>query len=490
MTLDMLVLLDQLSGFSPLGPPPAGVLPVEGVRLGAGGAAPDARCVCVEPAPDACESRVLLSCGEERILLDTPDLAGVLNRLLSVFERFACWERDMLAALSQNASLQTLLDVGCGLIPNPVVISDASHDSLAVRFPTDAVTGELAGLDRLHAPIPPHRLAAINRALAPEIKNPRAFVSHSGAFSNPAVLKNLYSGETLIGWLVILNAQPEDIHLLQWFASHMSDYIERWFEIGDKTGPLYAQAGGVFLSLLSEENIEEERIVVRLNGIDWRAEDRKRVFCLCGGDVLTRPLLQRLLPESFPGCYAVTYDESLLLFCNLRTCAEERLLRELPALLESCGASCGVSYAFTDIAKLKDHFRQAQVAAQYGKKSAGAINICGDYALAYLRDVLWKNLSADLRHPALRQLKDYDAKNQTEYYWTLLVYLLSERELTLTADTLRVHRNTAVYRVARLKELTGLDFDGVATRMHLMVSFLIEDGLDLTHVRDLRGRGA
>ena len=44
-----------------------------------------------------------------------------------------------------------------------------------------------------------------------------------------------------------------------------------------------------------------------------------------------------------------------------------------------------------------------------------------------------------------------------------------------TAKRLFIHRNSLLYRVQRIEELTALDLDDPATRLHLLLSYAVLD---------------
>lgn len=58
---------------------------------------------------------------------------------------------------------------------------------------------------------------------------------------------------------------------------------------------------------------------------------------------------------------------------------------------------------------------------------------------------------------ALVPLREYDDSHNTELVATLKAYLETSFNLTKTAETLCVHPNTIVYRLRRIKEITGRD---------------------------------
>jgi sugar diacid utilization regulator len=70
---------------------------------------------------------------------------------------------------------------------------------------------------------------------------------------------------------------------------------------------------------------------------------------------------------------------------------------------------------------------------------------------------------------ALRPLLEYDRRHHTELVETLRAYLASGTNLTKSARRLTVHPNTVVYRLGRIRELTGRDPQAVD---ELLVLFL------------------
>ena len=94
--------------------------------------------------------------------------------------------------------------------------------------------------------------------------------------------------------------------------------------------------------------------------------------------------------------------------------------------------------------------------------------------LNYVKETLRNHLSIDIWRRELQLLKNYDEKHQTEYYHTLYMYLLEERNQTLTAQKLHIHRNTLVKRIGRIQELIPVDLSDTQTRLQLLFSFFVQ----------------
>ena len=64
----------------------------------------------------------------------------------------------------------------------------------------------------------------------------------------------------------------------------------------------------------------------------------------------------------------------------------------------------------------------------------------------------------------------YDTAQQTEYLDTLRVYLQTNRSVRATAGYLHVHRNTVNYRIARIRELFGVDLEDFSLITQVLLS--------------------
>ena len=58
------------------------------------------------------DKRVVFRHGKDRLVLDTEDLTGVMNRFLSLHRFYSDWEEQCRKTISQGQSLQSLLDLG------------------------------------------------------------------------------------------------------------------------------------------------------------------------------------------------------------------------------------------------------------------------------------------------------------------------------------------------------------------------------------------
>jgi sugar diacid utilization regulator len=129
----------------------------------------------------------------------------------------------------------------------------------------------------------------------------------------------------------------------------------------------------------------------------------------------------------------------------------------LAEALAAGGASIGLSGWHPGMAQIAVGYAEADEAVQI----AAASGIRGR-AVAF-DEVLIDHMVRSSPHGdrivdgTLRPLLDYDAERQSELVPTLRAYVNAGFNLTKSAETLCVHPNTVVYRLRRIKELSGRD---------------------------------
>ena len=76
----------------------------------------------------------------------------------------------------------------------------------------------------------------------------------------------------------------------------------------------------------------------------------------------------------------------------------------------------------------------------------------------------------DFYRTNLSGLAEYDQKQGNELLKTLEAFFASLGNLARTSEVLHVHRNTLLYRLKRIQEITGMDLDNAEDRLALWLS--------------------
>ena len=157
--------------------------------------------------------------------------------------------------------------------------------------------------------------------------------------------------------------------------------------------------------------------------------------------------------------------------------------KRLDQLAQNENINIGLSWPFTDIMQFRRYFYQAVISikqAQYFNETKQVF----DYTDLSYYDLLWNyNGRIPLKyycHPALEILRNYDDSNNTELYITLRTYLECNKNLSKTSRKLFIHRNSLIYRINRINELTQLDLDNINVLYSLIDSFRIEKFINST----------
>ncbi len=77
-------------------------------------------------------------------------------------------------------------------------------------------------------------------------------------------------------------------------------------------------------------------------------------------------------------------------------------------------------------------------------------------------------------HPALDKLEEYDEANQSDFLRTLAVYLENDCNAQKCGRLLFLHRNSLVYRIRRIQEITECDLSDPVERAYLRLSLLLK----------------
>lgn len=142
------------------------------------------------------------------------------------------------------------------------------------------------------------------------------------------------------------------------------------------------------------------------------------------------------------------------------------------------GVSAGISRPAANLSTLREAYREAKdaisIAAELGERDD--TTFYGDLKLYQLLLSLKEKSLTSLRRfydESLRPLTEHDERKQSDLVRTLSGFFESNGNLAKAADDLNVHRNTLVYRLERISELTGLDLNDADNRLILHLALKI-----------------
>ncbi len=161
------------------------------------------------------------------------------------------------------------------------------------------------------------------------------------------------------------------------------------------------------------------------------------------------------------------------------------LLQELKQLLypDAFSAASGESRIHTGWQELPSSYAEACAAAavaRFQQQSHLRFDELGTYRLFfYVSD---QQLLRTMRDEQLRPLQDYDEAHHAHLLDTLRAYLFHGNSLQQTAALTFTHRNTVNYRMNKIREITGSDFSDSVVCFHYILTFYLDDYLNLHEV--------
>jgi sugar diacid utilization regulator len=170
---------------------------------------------------------------------------------------------------------------------------------------------------------------------------------------------------------------------------------------------------------------------------------------------------------------------------ELNTC-----LSKLAPLIRESLLKAGVSNEFYDLASLPQFYKQAEIALKYGNENDSTkwCHKFQDIAMVYSAHQACQELEpCFICAPDLLRLKEYDKKNESDFYNTLKVYLQNNCNTALTSQNLYIHRSTLFYRLEKIKKLIELKLDNHDDVLYLRFSFYMMDYLSGSIVQDKEG---
>ncbi len=232
-----------------------------------------------------------------------------------------------------------------------------------------------------------------------------------------------------------------------------------------------------FLIHVLENHLPEETMLRRqLTALHWKQDG---LYCLAAiqpesADLLTQESICRELESKSEGKPVILENRVICIFLLTDHTKRQLLTKYLHNLANTWHYPIAMSDCFFGFSQLPIYYRQTLSILQQ-KYCTEKHPFC-QYSDIAVRHMIQHALSDEdlslLLDPAVDTLRRYDQRNGTDYLNTLKTYLQNERNITETSRRLYIHRNTLLYRIERLEELTGLDLDNPAIRLRLLLSLL------------------
>ncbi len=423
------------------------------------------------------------------------DITSVYNTVQDTFDFYNRCEKALTDAIIDGASLRKLIDLAYDFFGNPIFMTDSALMLLAHTCRgrenelddgwRETISQGYTNIDIINdlrrANLLPY-LDTVERAI---------FFRYEKSPLN-TIMFNIFLNGTRVATINVVdltNSLTEGhLFLAEHLGSMITSFMNRYMDHRHiRATPLEKlvldQLGGITHS--------EQVIRHHLSLIGWNITDSYYLLKINpnekdvkGGTIEYSAALVRKL---FAGSFVLYYQNDLIVIINAsryRGSIDESFTT-LEQFLRRRDFRGGISPRFDDFSTISDQYGLATAALQSGIATNGdqSLYFFGNYVLSHMIDTCSQTMNLKtLCHPDALKLHAYDRNHGTHFLQSLHAYLVNERSLVCAAAILGVHRNTLVYRLSKIGDMTNTDFDEPETRFHLILSYRI-----LTHIDKAEG---
>lgn len=404
-----------------------------------------------------------------------------------VFMEYNEMERQLYTAVQDGESLQKLVDIITPIFKNEIYVRSNSMRILArsrkvITFYKNAGLGQPDKYGNLAIDAADHVRSLGGIPEVNDAREPYLYVDEK--FPNRAIATNGFYMNSVVARILVAEVdnpfRPFDYALLGFF----SEYVIRCFEQGiyrdNKTMATHLQV--ITKSLLDGERVQSKKYKYALHLQQWESAERFMCAVAVSRHIMgttEQPLYYtRLLSLEFSETCSLTYNNRIVCVINLdySNKTEAELKKRFKQFLMINDLSAGYSNVFSDYSQVASFHRQAVTALEIGmeQKPDDTYYDFSSYAADY---IIGKAVASEERDhfcsQDIKKLLEHDRQNGTQYCKTLKAYISNHLNASRTAKDLFIHRETMVYRLKRIKELTSIDFDDSNQYLYLLLSLRI-----------------
>lgn len=412
----------------------------------------------------------------------------VFQSLYGIFQKYQNWQESLYMAV-ENENIQDLLDVSQPIFRKSIYVAGNDGKYLAASGPC---------LDYLGAqslvPLEVFNHLKNETAIEPSLNALETFLYPAGILNADALCQDIFENNIYFCRIIIIDEinqtgfDPCDYNLMTILGNALQLMIRQnnLSVISDPRSPDDSQSLITLLDqLLLNQRIDASQLDTVLLRSGWKKNEGCYVGCLLlyphENQLMNSHYYNRYITRNFNGVYSLDRKDHLILIIRESVYPKADLfLSQFNLFIRDGNFRFGLSNLCSDLMQLSFFQRQAEIAVNDGLRKDETIwcHKFANLAFSHLLQEACHEMPAELLcAPELLVLKNYDHRKKTEYYLTLNTYLENKMIATQTAKALFIHHATMVYRLKRIHELTGINYDDADKLLYLHLSFkMLENG--------------
>lgn len=394
-------------------------------------------------------------------------------------------------ALFSGKGLQYLIDTASQLFGNPIYVVDLQHKYLAISsgiipdndfFREESESGYISkiGIDSIRQ----------NRLDEKIRMNQSAYYYVSEVVGQGMLVDAVHIQGIEIGHVMMMESEHR-------FREFDADFFHRFCELVSmelQKDSAYTNNKGVMYSyflgdLLKNPEINTAEISERLTALGYNLKEYLYILAIPSTSYhlsgTRMNVITNHLHTILTGSIYVIYEESIVFLISKERYSgfSEYELKRLTDFLSANQLKAGFSNFFEQLSDAPRFYKQALEAVSLGTKLKDPSPLCyyRDYYIYEMLELYEKN-DSEIRfliHPGLMQLYYYDQEKHSDLIHTLREYLVYPGQPSKVAANLHVHKNTLLYRMGKIREITGCQFECGDDYMNFNFSFNIMQYLNM-----------
>jgi purine catabolism regulator len=247
---------------------------------------------------------------------------------------------------------------------------------------------------------------------------------------------------------------------------------------------------GDFLDLMLTAGAAEERALARRAAEMGYDLDRQHVVILLNASADVQPTLvagelRASLSNLDIQALLCTYEDGLAALCSAEAPPSSKSLEKcthttrgrIADLCPGARVAAGIGRPGTGLPGLRHSFAQAQESLDLARTLFDGDRVLsfGDLGLYHLLCRLQDcEELAEFDRGTLAPLVAYDASHDTDLVRTLEAFFAHHGNVSQAAESLYLHRNSLIYRLERISEITRMDLDSADDRFSLQLALKLQ----------------
>lgn len=408
----------------------------------------------------------------------------IMEQLLNIFASYQEKENQLNQLVFANASLDEMCELGRRLLGNPICF----HDDWFLIIAMSEDFGEIVRPERRTISLKgfiPQKIIDIfkyDTEYLDSYSNKKAELWTSAQLTEfeRFMYVNLWEDDVHKGRMLILEKfqkfRSSDYLLAECLAQRAALIMHK--RKNSRTGHFHG-FDDVMYKLLKNKHIDTSDLNLLMDMTSWKKTDQflcvRMQYQMENAAPVLVHVLNRDLLKLFPNSYIILIEHQIFVILNL-TKEPISIPMVRHRLADPCRDYClyaGISSPVKGIHELGQAYLQTDIALKQAFNPADdrwvvPFSTCAlEHMLRSIQsDLFPRNLVA----PELLLLLEYDRQKGTQYFDTLRTYLLMERDIPKTAESMIIHRTTLIYRLKKIQSMTNVNLEDSEQRLYLLLS--------------------